>query len=307
MVFISFFRVLRNALRNFRRNVWLSIATTVIMTLTLCIILFLYVVNVLGVEFLRTVEQKVDIAVTFKSSVSEDDVAIINRDISGRSDVESTRIVSSEQALVEYRQRHADDPYIEEALRELDENPLPSNMYIVAKDPRFYENIAESLKSEKYAPFIEKVSFQDSKSVIEKMIWIMGLIRNAGLITTAIFGLLVILIMFNTIRLAIYSFREEIDIMRLVGASRWYIQGPFLMESIIVALISVAIATTVLFITINAAAAKISLFFFAGQATNFNIYAHLTQNWGQVVGMQLAIAIGLAVFSSYVAVRRYLR
>lgn len=307
MFFISFLRVFRNALRNFRRNVWLSIATTVIMTLTLCIILFLYVVNVLGGEFLRTVEQKVDIAVTFTSSASKENIQIINKDISGRSDVESTRIVTSDQALIEYRQRHADDPYIEEALRELDENPLPSNMYIVAEDPRFYENITQSLQSDKYSAFIEKVSFQDSKNVIEKMIWIMEIIRNAGLITTAIFGMLVMLIMFNTIRLAIYSFREEIDIMRLVGASRWYIQGPFLMESMIVALISVTIATTVLYVSVNAAAAQISLFFFTGQATNFDVYAHIVQNWVNIIGLQLLIAIGLAMFSSYVAVRRYLR
>lgn len=307
MFFISFIRVLRNALRNFRRNVWLSIATTVIMTLTLCIILFLYVVNVLGGEFLRTVEQKVDIAVTFNDSASDEEIQIINRDVSARSDVESTRIVTKEQALAEYRSRHADDPTIEEALRELNENPLPSNMYIVAQDPRFYETITESLKSDKYSAFIEKVSFQDSKSVIEKMIWIMSIIKNAGLLATAIFGLLVMLIMFNTIRLAIYSFREEIDIMRLVGASRWYIQGPFLMESIIVALISVVIATTVLYVSVNAASAKINLFFFTGQNTSFNVYEHIVQNWTSIVGLQMAIAIGLAMFSSYFAVRRYLR
>src|SRR3989344_9067124 len=282
MFFISFIRVLRNALRNFRRNVWLSIATTVIMTLTLCIILFLYVVDVLGGEFLRTVEQKVDIAVTFNDSATDEEIQIINRDITARSDVESTRIVTNEQALAEYRSRHADDPTIEEALRELGENPLPSNMYIVAQDPRFYENITESLKSDKYSAFIEKVSFQDSKSVIEKMIWIMSIIKNAGLLATAIFGLLVMLIMFNTIRLAIYSFREEIDIMRLVGASRWCIQSPFILESMLVAIISVTISITTTFLLLNAGAEQINRFFFAGQNAAFDIYAYAISHWVQL-------------------------
>ncbi len=307
MIGISFIRVMRNAFRNFRRNIWLSIATTLIMTLTLCIILFLYVVNVLGGEFLRNVEQKVDIAVTFKDSASIQDINTIQRDVAARSDVKNTRIVTSDEALKEYRKRHADDPYIEEALKELNKNPLPNNMYIVANDPRFYENITTSLRSDRYSAFIEKVNFQDSKVVIEKMIRIMDLIKNAGLIATGIFGLLVVLIMFNTIRLAIYSFREEIDIMRLVGASRWYIQGPFLMESVLVALISVAISTAILYVALNAGATNINLFFFTGQNTSFDIYGYATSHWFQIVGLQLVAAIGLAVTSSYIAVRRYLR
>lgn len=307
MIGISFIRVFRNAFRNFRRNVWLSIATTLIMTLTLCIILFLYTVNVLGREFLRNVEQKVDIAVTFKDTTQLSEINTIQKDIAARSDVQGTRIVTSDEALTEYRKRHADNPYIEEALKELNSNPLPNSMYIVAKDPQFYENITSSLRSSQYGEFIEEINFQDTKIIIEKMIKIMNVIKTAGLIATAIFGLLVILIMFNTIRLAIYSFREEIDIMRLVGASRWYIQGPFLMESVLVALISVGIATTILYIALNTMAKNVNLFIFTGQNTNFDIYQYAVSHWIQIIGLQLIAAISLAVLSSYIAVRRYLR
>jgi cell division transport system permease protein len=306
MIGISFIRVLRNAFRNFRRNIWLSIATTLIMTLTLCIILFLYIVNVLGGEFLKNVEQKVDIAVTFKDSASIQEINTIQRDIAARSDVKSTRVVTSDEALKDYRKRHADDPFIEEALKELNKNPLQNTLRIVANDPRFYENITTNLRSDRYSAFIEKVNLQDSKVVIEKMIRIMDLIKNAGLVATAIFGLLVILIMFNTIRLAIYSFREEIDIMRLVGASRWYIQGPFLMESVLVALISVGISTTILYVALNATSRNLNLFF-TGQSTSFDIYSYAATHWPQIIGLQLVAAIGLAVVSSYIAVRRYLR
>ncbi|MDA1168807.1 MAG: permease-like cell division protein FtsX [bacterium] len=307
MIGISFFRVIRNAFRNFRRNVWLSIATTLIMTLTLCIILFLYTVNVLGREFLRNVEQKVDIAVTFKDTTQLSEINTIQKDIAARSDVQNTRIVTSDEALAEYRKRHADNPYIEEALKELNSNPLPNSMYIVAKDPQFYENITSSLRSNQYEEYIEKINFQDTKIIIEKMIRIMNIIKTAAIIATGIFGLLVILIMFNTIRLAIYSFREEIDIMRLVGASRWYIQGPFLMESVLVALISVSIATTILYVSLNTMAKNVNLFVFTGQNTNFDIYQYAVSHWIQIIGLQLVAAISLAVLSSYVAIRRYLR
>lgn len=307
MIGISIARVIRNALRNFRRNVWLSIATTVIMTLTLLTISFLYAVNVLGVHVLSTIEQKVDIAIIFNAKTTAAQIATIKKDIELRSDVESTRLITSDQAREDFRRRHADDPYIEEALRELEVNPLPSSMFIVAKDPRFYETINSSLQSEKYAPFIEKVNFQNSKTVIEKMIHIMEVIKNAGLIITATFSVLVILIMFNTIRLAIYSFREEIDIMRLVGASRWYIQGPFLVESVLVAVVSVIISSSILYVSLNTMSPQINQFFFTGQNANFDIYQYFVIHWPQAIGIQFGAAVLLAVVSSYVAVRRYLR
>ncbi|OGY31711.1 MAG: hypothetical protein A3C02_01625 [Candidatus Andersenbacteria bacterium RIFCSPHIGHO2_02_FULL_45_11] len=307
MIGISFARVLRNALRNFRRNVWLSIATTVIMTLTLLTISFLYAVNVLGVHVLSTIEQKVDIAVIFKDKTTPAQIQTIKKDIELRSDVESTRLITADQAREDFRRRHADDPYIEEALRELEVNPLPSSMFIIAKDPRFYETINSSLQSEKYAAFIDKVNFQNSKAVIEKMIRIMDVVKNAGLIITATFSLLVILIMFNTIRLAIYSFREEIDIMRLVGASRWYIQGPFLVESVLVAVMSVILSTSILYFSLHTMAPQINQFFFAGQNANFDIYQYFVDHWLQAIGIQFGAAVLLAVVSSYIAVRRYLR
>ncbi len=307
MIGITFLRILRNAFRNFRRNVWLSIATTVIMTLTLLAISFLYIVNVLGVQVLQTFSQKVDIAVIFKDSTTTAQIASIKSDVEARSDVESTRIVTNSEALEQFRKRHSDDPYIEQALSELQTNPLPSSMFIVAKDPQFYASITSSLQSATYKPFIEKVNFENSRLVIDRLIHIMGVVKNTGLIITGIFALLVILIMFNTIRLAIYSFREEIDIMRLVGASRWYIQSPFIVESMLVALISVTISTIITYVLLNASARQINQFFFAGQNATFDIYQYVTSHWFQLIGTQIGIALLLAVVSSYVAVRRYLR
>lgn len=307
MIGISFVRILRNAFRNFRRNVWLSIATTLIMTLTLLTISFLYVVNILGVNVLNSVSQKVDIAVIFKENATEQQISTIQSDIAARSDVENTTIVTSDEALEQFRLRHSKDEYIEQALQELENNPLPSSMYIVAKDPRFYTNITNSLASDKYKPFIEKVNFENSKAVIEKLIYYMSVVKNTGLIITAIFAMLVILIMFNTIRLAIYSFREEIDIMRLVGASRWYIQSPFIVESMLVAIISVIISTTITYLVLHAGSDQINRFFFSGQNATFDIYQYAVTNWLPLISIEIGVALLLAIVSSYVAVRRYLR
>lgn len=300
-------RMLKHALRNFRRNIWLTLATTVIMTLTLVMMLSLYFINVLGSEVLRSIEQKVDLSAIFKDEATEQQIATVVDDVASRVDVEEVKIVSSEEALTQFRRRHADNPFIEESLRELEDNPLPSSMFVVATEPRFYQNIAKQLESEQYAPYIEKVNFANSKVVIDRLIAVMSGIRNVGFIATIVLGALVILIMFNTIRLAIYSFREEIDIMRLVGASNWFIRGPFIIEAIFVALLSVVITSAIAYPVLRTIAPEINTFFFSGQGTNFDIYQYAIANWTTLIGLQLAVSVGLAVISSFIAIRRYLR
>ncbi len=309
MVIVSFMRVFKAAAQNFWRNIWLSVATTVIMTMTLLIVLFLYFANVFGLQVLRNVEQKVDLSVTFKDSATEQQIKDLSRQIEARRDVKKTKIVSSEQALEMFRQRNRDKPFIEESLKELEKNPLPANMYITAEEPRFYQTIAQELGSERYASVVAKVHYEDSRAVINRLMAIISAVKNAGLVITVIFMVLVVLIMFNTVRLAIYSFREEIDIMRLVGASRWFIQGPFVLESVLVGLLAVALASAITYPALNAASGELKRFFFADQSGGvvFDIYHFAVENRLVVVSIQLAVAVGLAVFSSLIAVQRYLR
>lgn len=306
MIGVSLGRVTKAALQNFWRNIWLSIATLVIMTITLLALLLLYFANVFGAEVLRTIEQKVDLSATFKDSATEAQIRAIAEEIGSREDVEEVRVVTSDQALEEFRKRHADDPFIEDSLRELEENPLPASLFVVASEPRFYQNIATSLESDKYGPFIEKVNFQDLRPVIQRLIDLMNTVRSGAVIATLVFAGLAVLIMFNTVRLAIYSFREEIDIMRLVGASNWFIRGPFLLEAVLVALLAVAIATAIIYPVVRAVSPRLDDFFFT-QAEPFNIYHYAVDNWLTVIGLQAAAAVSLAVFSSLIAIRRYLR
>ena len=253
MIGISFWRILKSAFKNFWRNIWLSVATLVIMVITLLMVSFLYFANVFGAEVLRTIEQKVDLTVTFEDNVEDDFIAAITAELESRQDVETVTIVTSEQALEQFRARHSDDPLIEESLKELEDNPLPASMYILATEPRFYQNIAEHLEAQKYEPFIAEINFESARNVIDRLISVISSVKNIGFVLTALFAVLVVLIMFNTVRLAIYSFREEIDIMRLVGASRWFIQGPFILDAVFVGVLAVIIATAILYPALNAA------------------------------------------------------
>lgn len=308
MVGISIWRIIRTALQNFWRNVWLSIATTIIMTITLMMISLLYFANVFGSAVLRNIEQKVDLSVTFRDEASSEQIAAVVRDTERRSDVATVEVITSEQALELFKMRNQDKSFIEEALQELETNPLPTNMFVTATEPRFYQNIARHLSAERFSSVIAEVNYEDSRAVIDRLITVISAVKNIGFTATIVFAGLVLLIMFNTVRLAIYSFREEIDIMRLVGASRWFIRGPFILESVFVALIAVIVSMSLIYPALRATAPHLQSFFFDNQLTApFNLYDFAVKHWLKVVGLQAALAISLATISSFIAIQRYLR
>jgi len=309
MIGLAFARVFRAAVQNLFRNIWLTLATLVIMIITLLIVLMLYYANVFGLEVLKNIEQKIDLSVTFKDEVSEQQIQQVSDTVEKRHDVKAVQLISSDEALLIFKQRNIDKPFIEESLQELEENPLPASMFIVATEPRHYEAIAKFLATERFAEEVDEVHYEDSRAIIDKLITLIDTVKNAGLIISVVFGFLVVLIMFNTVRLAIYSFREEIDIMHLVGASRWFIRGPFIVESIMIALISVVLASAIAFPLVKAVAPELERFFFEGhvQSTPFDLYQYTLDNWLNIVSLQLVIAVGLAVFSSVIALQRYLK
>jgi len=309
MIGISFLRVLRAALQNFFRNVWLSIATTVIMTMTLLIVLFLYFANVFGLEVIRNIEQKVDLSADLKAEASSEEINRLADRLEARGDVAFVRVVSSEEAKDIFLKRNQDKPFIEEALAELEGNPLPASVFITATEPRYYEQIAIHLAEEQYSGVVDEVKYESSREIIENLTTVINAVKNAGIIVTALFATLVVLIMFNTVRLAIYSFREEIDIMHLVGASRWFIRGPFLIESVLVAMLAVLIATAFVYPVLNAASPHLQSFFFEGAALGqpFDVYLYAKSHWAVVIGLQAGVAILLAVLSSLIAIQRYLK
>jgi len=309
MIWTSLLRVMNGALQNFWRNIWLSLATMVIMTITLLIVLFLYMANVFGLEVIKSVQQKVDLSVVFRGGITSEQMQGLASQVEARNDVASVQIITSEEAKEIFLRNNQDRPFIEESMRELEENPLPASMFIVATEPRFYETIAQSLSGDSLKPLIAEVQFEDSRSVIENLVAIISAVKNVSLVVTIIFAVLAMLIMFNTVRLAIYSFREEVDIMHLVGASGWFIRGPFVIESVLAALLSAGLASAIVYPTLKVVSPGLQRFFFEGYAElpPFDIYQYAVDHWLTIVGLQVAVAVGLAVVSSLIALQRYLK
>jgi len=298
----GFKRIIKWGFKNFARNAWLSTATVSIMTLTLLVITVLLMVNVVANVVLDNLENKIDISVYFKLETQEADILEVKSQLEELAEVESVDYTSQEEALIDFKERHKDNPVLLQSLEELDTNPLEASLNIKAGETSQYASINQFLESVSYQEIIDKVNYMQNKEVIEKLSKIITDIKTGGLGLTFLLALIVFLVTFNAIRLAIYSSREEINVMRLVGASNRFIRGPFIIEGILYGVIAAVVTLLILYPVFYFISPKVSSFLPID-----SIFSYFKVNLLAFLALLLVVGIVLGSFSSYVAVRKYLK
>ncbi len=288
-------------LQGFRRNGWLSTATIVVMALVLFVIGNLIFLGAFAQSVLASLESKIDVSVYFVPSASEEEIAAIRREIERLPDVARVSYVSRDSALALFRERHKQNALILDALQELGENPLEASINIKARDPAHYAGISQFLAEKNY-PAVDKINYFENQKVIERLSAISAGARGFGVIAALILAFVAILVAFNTIRLAIYTMRDEIGIMRLVGASSWFVRGPFLVSGILYGVIAACVTTLLFFPIAWLASPRLGAL-----VPDFDLFGYFVSHFAQFFGIMLGIGIVLGVSSSAIAIRRYLR
>jgi cell division transport system permease protein len=298
-----FLRIVKTGLTNFGRNLWLSIAATMVMTITLVIFSTLFLLFMLTNYSIGTIKNTVDISVYFKIGLAEEQINHIKAGVQSDSRVKEVSYVSATQAFDDFKNRHNNDPLITQSLNELTENPLPATLHIKANNLEDYTSIAEKLQGDQYKNFIDKVNFEDNRIVIDRLNKILKFIITFGLALVVVFALIAILVIFNTIRLTIYNRKEEVEIMRLVGATNWYIRGPFLIESILYSIFSTLITIGLFIPVFTKVIPKITEYV----NPNLNVYGNYLFNYTYLVLILFVVSLILSIGSTFLAIRRYLK
>jgi cell division transport system permease protein len=301
---VFFSRTIKFALQGFFRNFWLSIVTVIILILTLFSVTIVAGVNIIAKQAITSVESKVDVSVYLKPSTEEKDITNIRYRLEGMSEVQTVTYVSSQDALEKFKQAHANDPVILESLTQLDSNPLGATLIIKAKSIDDYPRIMALLDNTEYSGLIQDKNFEDNQKVIDRLSALSKKIQRVGIIISIIFIIIAILIIFNTIRINIYTHREEIGIMKLVGASNWFVRAPFLVESFMYALLSVVLCLLIMYPLLGVITPQINDFF---TGYNLNLVQYFESSFWKIVGLQFAFAILLSAISSGIAIGRYLK
>ncbi len=303
---VTFIRMLRFGVQNFWRNIWLSVITVVILALNLFLISLVSGVNVVGQQTLVAVRHKINLSVFFTPTTSEQRVKEIREDLLRKPEVQSIRVITRAEHLAELRKSQANPELINAAIAALGDNPLGAGLVITAKTLDGYGAIAKTLKDPKYQSSIQDTGndVETNQTVISKLSLIVQRVQQATLWLTIVFAFIAGLMVFNTLRVAIYSQREEIGIMKLVGASDAFVRGPFIITSILYGLVA-SLLTTAILLPILSIANPWLRTFFAGYDINVVGYVH--QHIWPILGLEVAVGCGLASLSSIFAIGRYLR
>jgi len=296
-------RVIKFAWQDFFRNFWLSFVTLTILVLALFVVNLLIIFNVTANAAIQAIEDKVDVNVYFKADASEDQVQNIQRYLESLMQVKSVEYISKDQALENFRERHKDNPKILQSLEEVSKNPLGANLIVKAKTPADYPLILENLSDPQYDSLIESKDFEDYRLVIDRISGITKKVNTAVIIVALIFALISILIIFNAIRVAIYTHKEEIIAMKLMGATNWFVRSPFLLQGIIFAVLSVIATIIIIYPLLGFIQPYVSILL----ESQFNLINYFNQNFILIFGLQFIGAIIVNLLSSYWAVNKYVR
>lgn len=299
----SLTRIIKSGFISFYRNGWLSVAATGIVTFALVLVSTFVLLLLLGSSVIKNIQQKIDVEVYFKDEAKVADIVTIKDQLTQNPNAQSVRIISKKEALEIYKGQNERNQKLLDQISE-EENPLPASIQVKAKNPDDLEAFNQTLESDFAAPLIESRSDKENRDIIQRLQRIVSFIRSLGLFISLVVLTFAVLVVFNTIRITIFSRREEIEIMRLVGASNWYIRGPFIIEGIFYGVIATAIAMLIVYLVVLAFGPALSSYL---RDINEDVPAYFRANFGIILGVQLLTGIGVGVISSLIAIRRHLK
>lgn len=304
---ITFTRVVETGMINFVRNASLAIAAMAVMVVTLTIVLFSVITNATFTNTIAQITDKIDISVYLK-----DDITVAQKDelvhnLQKLDNVKQVRYLSKDDALKRYIAQNEGNKELLSAVNETS-NPLPATILVKPRDLNRIQDIKNYLSKENVAALqSDQPSYSgDRKAAIDKITHATNILQQGGVVAVIVFTIISALIIFNTIQMAIFNRRDEIQIMRLLGASTWYIRGPFVVESIIYGVLSAIISVVLINLAFAASSGAL-------QASSLGLldiqYASdfFNSHFLQLLTLQLGVGIVIGAASSVIATRRYLK
>jgi len=295
-------RIIKAGWKDFKRNLGLSLAAVFIMTVVISLASLLFLLRPVSQILISDIEEKVDVSVYFKEDVSAEQIFQVKTELCQVYQVKEAEYVSRDQALENFIEKHKDDSVLMESLNEVGQNPFLASLNVKAQEASQYEEIARFLEADQYQELIEKVDYYQRKPVIDKLFATIAGLNRIGFFFGIVFGLIAVLIVFNTIKMAIYNSGEEISIMRLVGASNWFIRGPFLAQGIFIGFIAALLALLIILAVCWGFDSRIKEI-----APAIGLLKIFSAEFWLLFLVQLGLGIGLGIISSSIAIRKYLK
>ncbi len=303
MILTNTRRIIKSGFINFWRNAVVSLSSIFVMTVALFFIGSIVLLSVFLQSALGSIRDKVDVNVYMTTEAAEAQILALKKDLEALPQVQTVQYISRDEAIAQFNLRHENDYLMKQALEELGENPLGATLNVKAKNPSQYDSINKYLSEDKtFSSIIFSVNYNKNRIVIDRLTELTDSVQRIGFAVMIALIVIAIIITFNTIRLAIFVSREEIAIMRLVGAYNSFVRGPFIVEGMMYGVVSAVVATA-LFYPITSWLKSATGDFYGG----IDLFLYYIGNFSQIFGLLLVSGLTLGTISSYLAVRKYLK
>lgn len=302
--FILCGRIVRHAAHNMARNIGISFITVTIVVLALISVNALISVRALTTAAVAAIGEQVDLTIYFTPNATQDQITGVQTYVSKFTEVASVELIDRARALELFRARHVNNPSIVKSLELLPDNPFGAYLIVRARDTGNYDRIVRSIEAQPWQSFIQRRSFADRARVIERINGVTSRAQELSVWLSGLFVLIALLIIFNAVRMAIYTQREEISIKKLVGATNGFIRAPFFIEGTLYVTVAFIIAAGLLYGGARYVDPLLGTLFVRG---GFSLHGYFFAPWYGVLLTELCIALFVTWLTSAFAMRRYLR
>lgn len=296
-------RIMKLGITNFWRNSWLSFAATLIMTLTLIIITIFVILTLVIGRTTDVIRAKMDVSVYFKETATTDQIIDLQRQVANRNDVKEVRYISKDEAIEKCKTQTQCKKVI--IFNNPGENPLPRSLDIKPISADNLDQIAQFVGQEEFKPMIDNISYQDNRMMMERIIAFTAFTKEIGWFLSIVFAFISIFVILNTVRLAIFTRRDEIEIMRLVGASDAFIKVPFVVEGTMYGFLATIFAMGLQWVGLLAIGPRIEKYFGVEMLQQLNSF-FISYFW-MILGLELCVGVLIGVCCSLISVKKYLK
>lgn len=300
---LSLYRIIKFSFQDIVRNIWLTIITVTILLLALFSINMLITVRLISDNAVSAVKEKINISLYLKADTPETEIIALKNKIGGFDKVKSVTYISKQSALDSFREKYKNNQSVLVALKELGRNPLSPSLTISPKDFNNSNLLINELKMLDNQ-IIESRDFSDNTVILSKINNITKRINEVGLLIIALFIATSLLVVYNTIRVAIYTHRAEIEIMRLVGASNFFVYMPYICSAFVYSLFSILIIIAVYYPFLSLLQPYLEVFF---MDYSINVLAYFVNNFFLIFGAQFLVILIINILTTWLAVRKYAR
>jgi cell division transport system permease protein len=304
---ITFLRMCRYGVNNFTRNTWLTIAATAVMTLTLITVLITVAAQNILTDTATHIARNIDRSIYLKTGTTEKQAAPIINDLKKLSNIDSVSFISTDQGKADFAQKNKSDLKTLNALTEATDK-IPATIRVNLKNANDTSQLVNFVKTDQplkqYIDESTPPSFMgERKSATDTIAAWTRTAQEVGIGASIIFTAMSMLIIFNTIRMAIFNRRDEIEMMKLIGADKGFIRGPFVVEAMVYGFIAAVIATALTFAIMLSIHDKVAAWGVSIQPT-MELY---TTYIGLVLLGAIFVGALIGTISSLLATRRYLK